>query len=165
MLHDIDLTATGPSGLADVLAQHPERGPDPARTRDLDPRLDEPVPERYSVPGDQPRGGVPAAAVPPAGQFWVDPPDHQGQIPGPVQGGIARLIGVILQFLVSPPGSAGLGLPGPAVRRGSRGAIELIRPCQPVRAFVDPAAHARLPICAPDFGLRPAAQLYARRIS
>src|SRR5689334_10153912 len=116
MLHDIDLTATGPSGLADVLAQHPERGPDPARMRDLYPRLDQPVPDRHPVPADQPRGGVPAAAVPPGDQFRVNPPDHQGQIPGPVEGGIARLIGVILQFLVSPPRAADLGLPGPPVR-------------------------------------------------
>src|SRR5438034_5935438 len=101
MLHDIDLTATGPSGLADVLAEHPERGPDPASTRDLYPRLYEPVPERHPVPADQPRGGVLAAGVPPGGQFRVNPPDREGQIPGPVQGGIARRIGVILPFLVS----------------------------------------------------------------
>src|SRR5437016_4470013 len=89
MLHDIDLTATGPAGLADVLAQHPERGPDPARSRDLYPRLYQPVPHRHPVLGAQPRGGVPAATAPPPGQFRVDPPDQDGQIPGPVERGMA----------------------------------------------------------------------------
>jgi hypothetical protein len=89
MLHDIDLTATGPSGLAYVLAQHPQGGPDAARTRDLYPRLYQPVPERAPVSADQPRGGVPAAAVPPAVQLRVHPPGHDGQVPGPVEGRIA----------------------------------------------------------------------------
>src|SRR5438034_7477052 len=104
---------------------------------------DQPVPHRHPVPGNQPRGGVPAAAVPPAGQFRVDLPDHDGQVPRPVEGGVAELVGVILQLLVSPPGSAGLGPPGAPVRRGSPCAIELIRPCQMVRAAVNPVAHAR----------------------
>src|SRR6266568_4764231 len=72
------------------------------------------------VPADQPRGGVPAAAVPPAGQLRINPPGHDGQIPGPVEGRIARLIGVILQFLVSHPeppvsarqGPLSAGVPG-----------------------------------------------------
>ena len=75
-----------------------------------------------------------------AGPLRVHPPGHDGQVPGPVEGRIARLIGVILQFLVSPPRAAGLGPPGLPVRRGPRCAIELIRPGQSVRVCVNPAA-------------------------
>jgi len=44
---------------------------------------------------------------------------------------------------------AGLRLPGPPARRGSPGAIELIRPRQAIRVCVHRAAHARLPAPAP----------------
>jgi hypothetical protein len=78
VLHHIDLAAARPSCLAYVLAEHPERGPDPARTRELYPRLYQPVPHPHPIPADQPRGCVSAAAVPPAGQFRVNPPGHDG---------------------------------------------------------------------------------------
>lgn len=149
MLHDVDLTATRPPGLADVLAEHPEGGPDPARTRDLYPRLYQPVSQRHPVPADQPRGGVSAAAVPPAGQFRVYPAGPQWPGSRLRRRRHCRAHRCNTAAPGFPPGSAYLGLPGPAVRRGSPCAIELIRPRQATRTSVNPVTHARLPTLCP----------------
>src|SRR5216684_7248915 len=39
ILHDVDLAAAGPSCCSNVVAQHPERGPNPLAARNLDARL------------------------------------------------------------------------------------------------------------------------------
>ena len=95
------------------------------RARGIFSRLFQPVPQRHRslLIG---RAEVSRHARYRSGPVPGLPADHDGRVPGPVEGGLTRLICVILQFLVSPPGSADLGLPGPAVHRGPRGAIELI---------------------------------------
>src|SRR5689334_25026547 len=62
VLHDVHLAAPGPADLRDVVTQHPERGPQPLSTRDLNARLDpaeRPLPQTLSL---EARRGVRAVA-------------------------------------------------------------------------------------------------------
>src|SRR5205823_6937832 len=58
VLHDVDLAAAGPADLRDVVAQHPERGPQPLPPRDLNARLDPAVAPRPQALGLEARRGV-----------------------------------------------------------------------------------------------------------
>src|SRR5437764_14030035 len=43
IFHDVDLAAGGPAGFVDVVAEHPEGGPDALSARNLDAGLEAPV--------------------------------------------------------------------------------------------------------------------------
>src|ERR1700687_3018606 len=43
VLHDVDFAAVGPPGFVDVVAQHPECGPDSLSARNLDAGLEAPI--------------------------------------------------------------------------------------------------------------------------
>src|SRR5207247_2425724 len=55
VLHDVDFAARGPAGRGDVVAQHPESGPQPLPARYLNPGLDGPV--EVVVPHEPPPRG------------------------------------------------------------------------------------------------------------
>src|SRR5206468_7066519 len=64
VLHDVDLTAAGPADAADVVAEHPEGGPDALAPGQLDTGLEVPV-RLGEAPGrGEPGRGVLARAVP-----------------------------------------------------------------------------------------------------
>src|SRR5439155_21326441 len=58
VLHDVDLAAPGPAGGGDIIAQHPESGPQPLPTRYLNTGLDATVLPRAQPLGLKPRRGV-----------------------------------------------------------------------------------------------------------
>src|ERR1700687_5749836 len=93
-LHDVDLTAPGPSRLTEILAEHPEGGPDPEGARDRDPRLHHAIVARHPVLADQPRGCVRTAVVWAPVHLRVCSPYRDGEMAGPVQRGVARAVGV-----------------------------------------------------------------------
>src|SRR5260370_26581920 len=58
VLHDVDLAAVGPMDRAIIVTQHPEGGPQPLPTRNLNPRLDAPVSPGPQTLRLEPRGRV-----------------------------------------------------------------------------------------------------------
>src|SRR5205823_2413666 len=58
VLHDVDLAAPGPAGGGDIIAQHPESGPQPLPTRYLNTGLDATVLPRAQPLGLKPGRGV-----------------------------------------------------------------------------------------------------------
>src|SRR5215469_2787818 len=126
VLHHVDLAAARPADPVDVRAEQPERGPYPAPCGQLDPRLDQPVPQRLQVLADQPRGRVPAAVV--AAGSGIGAPDGDRQLAGAVECRVGGLAGVVLQLGVAPAVPAGLRLPGSRARRVADRPVELLGP-------------------------------------
>src|SRR5207249_5826791 len=73
VLHDVDLAAPGPAGGGDIIAQHPESGPQPLPTRYLNTGLDATV-----LPRAQPLGLEPGRGVLAGGERLAAGLDNEG---------------------------------------------------------------------------------------
>src|SRR5438034_6056524 len=117
VLHDVDLAAPGPAGGGDIIAQHPESGPQPLPTRYLNTGLDATV-----LPRAQPLGLKPGRGVFAGGERLAAGLDDE----------VARIdvrvrdaVGVELELAVPPAVAPGLAHPFRGVERW---AVELIVP-------------------------------------
>src|SRR5437899_948134 len=100
LLHDVDLAARGPADGGDVVAQHPERGPQPLSARYLNTGLDATVLPRAQTLGLESGRGVPAGGE---------------RLPAGLDDEVARIdvrvldpVGVELELAVPPPIAPGL---------------------------------------------------------
>src|SRR6185503_13951727 len=128
VLHNVNLTAVGPTGLFDVIAEHPECGPDTLSIRDLDARF-EPAICLELANGLESSRAILASTIPAPGflrQGLIDRCNHQ--VPVTIHRRVASTARVILQFVVSPSVPADLECPFRAVYRRPFRSIELIAP-------------------------------------
>src|SRR5436190_12231123 len=117
VLHDVDLAARGPAGGGNVVAQQPERGPQPLPARDLNPGLDATV-----LPRAEPLGLEPGRCVVPVPERLAAGRDDEV---ASVDMRVLGAVGVELQFGVAPAPAP--GLPDP-LRGIEGGPVELVVP-------------------------------------
>src|SRR5262249_52797335 len=106
-LHHVDLPGGGPRPVLLVLREHPQGGPDAPAGRQLRPELEPAVglaEQRGAVllSGLEPRRRVPAAV-----DRLLERPDVDPPVPDK---GVARLPGVVLEFVVAPAGDPLVGV-------------------------------------------------------
>ena len=126
VLHNVDLAAAGPSPFSDVGAERPEGGPHALAVGNLDAGFDAAVAHRELAQRLQARrGNLPIRCA----QRLND------QVTLAILKGVLEVVGVVLEFLVSPTVGAEFVHPLRRVGRGLRGAVELIVPDElPARA-------------------------------
>jgi len=129
VLHDVDFAAVRPADLRDILAQHPERGPNAFPERKLDARFDSPV--LPVVIGGHGAVGSRFAALQATGRVVslrvFENADHQ--IPVAVLENIVGGEGVLLQFSVTPAAVVpDVVVPFRRVGRRTRRAVEFVAP-------------------------------------
>src|SRR5262249_11692270 len=104
VFHDVDLAARRPAHAGDVVAEHPERGPQALSGRQLDARLEASVALAELPLGLEPRGGVVARDAVGAGiGFAVGPNDERAVL----DMSILQLIRVTFELVVAPTAAAG----------------------------------------------------------
>src|ERR1051325_1592283 len=117
VLHDVDLAAPGPADPPDVEAQHPERGPQPLSSRNLNARLDAAEPQSPQTLGLEARRRVRAVA-----ERLLPRLDYQIAV---LEVCILDPIGIVLELGISPATASRVPCPFRGVERG---AVELIVP-------------------------------------
>src|SRR5216684_5129361 len=127
ILHDVHLAAGGPGDRPDVLAQHPEGGPDTFAERKLDSGLNPAVlPTQISrVRGSARTAGLKTGRrVSPGGV--PDGPDHK--IAMAILKDIVRGVGVDFGLAVAPAPASEIEVPLGRVGRGASRVVELLAP-------------------------------------
>src|ERR1051326_6720749 len=135
IFHDVDLAAGGPARLVDVIAEHPECGPDSLTARDLDAGLETAVVLRELALGFEAGGGVVARHAVWAGVFFLNGFDDQVAI---MQRGVLGADGVVLEFVIAPAAASGFQNPLGRIRSGAIGAIKFVAPHQSPRGCTWP---------------------------
>ncbi len=125
VLHDVDLARVGPADAADVVAEHPERGPHALAARELHARLEVAVGLGEPARRVQPRRGVLAAAVPAVVVRGVFLAGGDDEVARAVGRRVARAVRVHLALVVVDVVTR-LRHPLAAVHGRTRGAVELV---------------------------------------
>jgi hypothetical protein len=125
IFHDVDLAALGPADRADVVAEHPERGPDALAFGDFDAGFEAAEGLREQALRFQARGCVFAGDV--IGAFVVFFTGGDDEI-AVFDVGVLRAVGVGLEFVVAPAATAEVVGPFLGVGGGAVGGVEFVGP-------------------------------------
>src|ERR1700682_1420545 len=99
VFHDVDLTAIGPAGCINVVAQHPKCRPDALTKGNLDARFKPSVGLRELIPGKQSRRSIVASYVIRTSEGFLERLDYQCAT---LEIGVGRAARVGLKFVVPP---------------------------------------------------------------
>jgi hypothetical protein len=127
VLHDVDFAALGPADRIDVVAEHPERGPDALAVRDFDAGLEAAESLRVEPLRFEASGRVFASDVVGAFVIFFACGDDEIAV---FDVGVFRTICVGLEFVVTPATAAEVVSPFFRVGSGTVRAVEFVGPDQ-----------------------------------
>jgi hypothetical protein len=127
VLHDVDLAALGPADRVDIIAEHPEGGPDALAFGDFDARLETSESLGEEALRFQARGCVFAGDVVGAFVLFFARGDDEIAV---FDVGVLATICVGLEFVVAPAATAEIVSPFFWVGKGAVGGVEFVGPDQ-----------------------------------
>jgi hypothetical protein len=125
IFHDVDFAAAWPLVFLDVVAEHPEGGPNSLPCGDFDAGLEAAVGLREEAFGFEARGGVQEFRSVGRGEVFVLRSDDEMAV---LDAGVIGAVGVVLEFVIAPTRAA--DVVGPFFRVGERAGlcVEFVAP-------------------------------------